>query len=65
MDNYGEKWMENFILNKKHALTSASSVQYAISKLLEDQLLTYEDEGKTKIYAVADRFLDYWIMKNY
>lgn len=50
---------------KKHALKSASSVQYAISTLLEDQLLTYEDDGKTKIYSVADRFLGYWIRKNY
>ena len=50
---------------KKHALKSASSVQYAISTLLEDRLLTYEDDGRTKIYSVADRFLGYWIRKNY
>ena len=50
---------------KKHALSSASSVQYAITTLLEDQLLTYEDDGKTKVYSVADRFLGYWIRKNY
>ena len=50
---------------KKHALKSASSVQYAISTLLEDQLLTYEDDGRTKIYSVTDRFLGYWIRKNY
>ena len=50
---------------KKHALKSASSVQYAITTLLEDQLITYEDSGKTKIYSVADRFLGYWIKKNY
>ena len=50
---------------KKHALKSASSVQYAISTLLEDQLLTYEDNGRSKIYSVADRFLGYWIRKNY
>ena len=50
---------------KKHALKSSSSVQYAISTLLEDQLLTYEDEGRTKIYSIADRFLGYWIKKNY
>ena len=50
---------------KKHVLSSASSVQYAISTLLEDQLITYEDSGKTKIYSVADRFLGYWIRKNY
>ena len=50
---------------KKHALKSASSVQYAITTLLQDQLITYEDCGKTKIYSVADRFLGYWIKKNY
>ena len=50
---------------KKHVLSSASSVQYAISTLLEDQLITYEDSGKTKIYSVADRFFGYWIRKNY
>lgn len=50
---------------KKHALKSASSVQYAISTLLEDQLLTYEDNGRSKIYSVADRFLGYWLRRNY
>lgn len=50
---------------KKHALKSASSVQYAITTLLEDQLLTYEDNGKQKIYSVADRFFGYWLVKNY
>lgn len=50
---------------KKHALKSASSVQYAIATLLEDQLLTYEDNGKTKVYSVEDRFLGYWIKKCY
>lgn len=50
---------------KKHALMSASSVQYAISTLLDNQLLTYEDAERTKIYSVADRFLGYWIRKNY
>lgn len=50
---------------KKHALKSASSVQYAITTLLEDQLLTYEDDGRKKIYSVADRFFGYWLVKNY
>lgn len=50
---------------KKHALSSASSVQYAISTLLENQLLTYEDQGRTKVYSVEDRFLGYWIRKCY
>ena len=50
---------------KKHALKSASSVQYAITTLLEDQLLTYEDDGRKKIYSIADRFFGYWLVKNY
>ncbi len=50
---------------KKHALKSPSSVQYAISALLEKQLLTYENEGRTKFYSVSDRFLEMWICKSY
>ena len=50
---------------KKHALKSPSSVQYAISALLEKQLLTYESEQRTKVYSVADRFLGMWIRKTY
>lgn len=50
---------------KKHALKSPSSVQYAISTLLEKQLLTYQDEGRTKVYSVSDRFFEMWICKTY
>ena len=50
---------------KKHTLKSPSSVQYAISTLLEKQLLTYQNEGRTKIYCVADRFLEMWIRRTY
>lgn len=50
---------------KKHALKSPSSVQYAISTLLEKQLLTFESDGRTKIYSVSDRFLEMWIKKSY
>lgn len=50
---------------KKHALKSPSSVQYAISALLEKQLLTYQDEGRTKKYSVSDRFMEMWISKTY
>lgn len=50
---------------KKHALKSPSSVQYAISTLLEKQLLTYQDEGRTKKYSVSDRFMEMWISKTY
>lgn len=50
---------------KKHALKSPSSVQYAISALLEKQLLTYDNDGRTKIYSVSDRFLEMWIKRYY
>ena len=50
---------------KKHALKSPSSVQYAISTLLEKQLLSYQNLGRTKVYSVADRFLEMWISKTY
>ena len=50
---------------KKHALKSPSSVQYAISALLEKQLLTYLNSGRTKLYSVSDRFLEMWIGNTY
>lgn len=50
---------------KKHALKSPSSVQYAISTLLDKQLLTYDDQGRTKIYSLSDRFLSIWLSRTY
>lgn len=50
---------------RKHALKSPSSVQYAIGALLDKQLLTYENEGKTKVYSLADRFFEKWINITY
>jgi hypothetical protein len=50
---------------KKHALKSPSSVQYAISTLLDKQLLTYLNDGRTKLYSVSDRFLEMWICRSY
>ena len=50
---------------KKHALKSPSSVQYAISTLLEKQIITYENNGRTKLYSVSDRFLEKWINRLY
>ena len=50
---------------KKHALKSPSSVQYAISTLLEKQIITYENPGRTKQYCVADKFLEKWINRLY
>lgn len=42
---------------RKHSLSSASSVQSAVKKLLEKDLIT--ENGK--IYAVSDKFLGIWI----
>ena len=50
---------------KKHALKSPSSVQYAISMLLEKQLLTYESIERTKVYSISDRFLEMWMNRTY
>ncbi|MBR5159818.1 MAG: hypothetical protein IKW84_09605 [Bacteroidaceae bacterium] len=50
---------------KKHPLKSPSSVQYAISTLLDKQLLTYDDQGRTKIYSLSDRFLSMWLSRTY
>lgn len=50
---------------KKHALKSPSSVQYALSTLLEKQLLTYQNDGRSKLYSVSDRFLEMWIRRSY
>ena len=50
---------------KNNALKSPSSVQYAISTLLENQILTYEQEGRTKIYSLEDRFLEMWVKRMY
>ena len=50
---------------KRHALKSPSSVQFAITNLLEKQLLTYHSEGRTKVYSIADKFLERWICKTY
>jgi len=50
---------------KKHALKSPSSVQYAISALLEKQLLTFQSEERTKVFSLADRFLEMWICSIY
>ena len=50
---------------KKHTLKSPSSVQYAINTLLEKQLLTYHNEGRSKVYRVSDRFMEMWICRTY
>ena len=50
---------------KKHALKSPSSVQYAISALLDKQLLTYQSVERTKVYSISDKFLEMWICRTY
>ena len=50
---------------KKHALKSPSSVQYAISALLDKQLLTYQSVERTKVYSISDKFLEMWICRIY
>ncbi|MBQ9678629.1 MAG: ATP-binding protein [Prevotella sp.] len=50
---------------KKHALKSPSSVQYAISALLDRQLLTYQNQGRTKVFCLSDRFMEMWIRRTY
>jgi len=50
---------------KKHALKSPSSVQYAISTLLEKQLLTFQNQGRTKVFCPSDRFMEMWICRTY
>lgn len=50
---------------KKHALTSASSAQKAVAKLLEEQLITYSIQNGEKEYSLTDKFLELWIRKTY
>jgi len=44
---------------KRHKLTSASSVQTAIKKLREDDLVVEEE----KQYRVSDRFFALWLLR--
>lgn len=50
---------------KRHSLTSPSSVQYSITKLLDAQLISFENFGRTKTYCIADKFLEKWIARTY
>jgi len=50
---------------REHSLKSPSSVQYAIRTLLENQILTYENQGRTKVYSVTDRFFGEWVKRIY
>ncbi|MBR5013778.1 MAG: ATPase [Bacteroidales bacterium] len=50
---------------RKHSLQSPSAVQNAIRNLLNLQMITYRQDGKTKVYSVSDRFLQMWIVRKY
>lgn len=50
---------------RKHSLRSPGSVQYALSQLLDKQLITYQNDGRNKIYSVSDRFFEKWTSKIY
>lgn len=50
---------------RKHSLRSPGSVQYALSQLLDKQIITYQNDGRNKIYSVSDRFFEKWISKIY
>lgn len=50
---------------KRHALQSPSSVQYALKQLLDKGFLTFETDGKRKLYSVEDRFFALWIQQVY
>lgn len=50
---------------KRHSLQSPSAVQNAIRTLLSLQMISYRQDGRTKIYAISDRFLQMWIVKQY
>lgn len=39
--------------------------QGALRTLLNLQMVTYRQEGRTKVYSVSDRFLQMWIVKKY
>ena len=50
---------------RKHSLQSPSAVQNAIRNLLNLQMITYRQDGRTKVYSVSDRFLQMWIVIKY
>lgn len=50
---------------KRHSLQSPSAVQNALKTLLSLQMVTYRQDGRTKVYSVSDRFLQMWIAMTY
>ena len=50
---------------RRHSLQSPSAVQNAIRTLLNLQMITYRQDGRTKVYSVSDRFLQMWMVRKY
>lgn len=50
---------------KRNVLSSPSSAQKAISKLLEEQLVTYSVVNGEKEYSITDKFFENWLRKTY
>lgn len=50
---------------RRHSLQSPSAVQNAIRTLLNLQMITYRQDGRTKVYSVSDRFLQMWMVRIY
>lgn len=42
-----------------------SDIKVAVRNLLKIQMITYQIEGKTKIYSISDRFMQIWINDKY
>lgn len=50
---------------RHHSLQSPSAVQNAVRTLLNLQMITYRQNGRTKVYSISDRFLQMWIARKY
>lgn len=50
---------------RRHSLQSPSAVQNALRTLLNLQIITYRQNGRTKVYSISDRFLQMWIARKY
>ena len=50
---------------RRHSLQSPSAVQNAVRTLLNLQMITYCQNGRTKVYSISDRFLQKWIARKY
>lgn len=50
---------------RRHSLQSPSAVQNAVRTLLNLQMITYRQNGRTKVYSISDRFLQMWIARKY